>query len=424
MAKRKRIAVVYGSGSTYGSGYEVEITPPRKHKDENVQSFFCKPPMDKSFFENPRLWELSLCYPSIKFFTRGYFGFSENATPAEVGLEEVWSAIDLNQKHIHLETYGWESESEKYLEFILAKRDFEDLDEQDMKPSFETSRTPSGRTRFKFLGDCGRHLHHLIYRVYGFPKLKGIDAYTELHKQLLEKDIDVEYITFNYDACLEKSLKRGDFEFGYLSDVERIVDGLYREEFSHILKLHGSLTWEHRISNSLAPLRLPQTFKPWDSSGAPYDFEPIQPDYGERNTEMAIIPPTWSKQDINDDIHASRSRLSQLILHQWRSALEALKQADAVVIVGYSFPPSDLHAQRLFRLTAMTRNTKGDGGEPLRVAWCRGEENIQESKRDPSRGTVPDFLKSNGLRLVSEVSEFQNLCNPRTFRETLSKLFP
>ena len=218
---------------------------------------------------------------------------------------------------------------------------------------------PLGGNEFKFFGDCGRHLRHLVYRVYGSPVLKQEtkDNFGDLHRFLSGQDFDVEYITFNYDSCLERSLKRSGFEFDYLPDEISPSGALFRPKFSHVLKLHGSLTWTHRWS-AVQQITLDPTFAPWDSRGDSLNSIAVKPDYNRVGYfQPAIIPPTWFKQQINDTVYAEE-RLSQRIFHQWRAALLALQLADAVVVVGYSFPDADFHVHRLFRLVAMLRGIR------------------------------------------------------------------
>ncbi len=406
---RRRIAVVYGSGSSFDSGYDVEVTPPQQGNKPRV-AHLISPPCDHNFFSNEVAWDAASRYPSIELFIQKYFQVSFEQ-PCDLGLEEVWSAVDLNHKHIRLETYRWEGETSLYLRERI-NRLHEDIDPQDTNPALRHSaNNPIGGNEFKFFGDCGRHLRHLIYRIYGKPKLRdgAKDNFAELHKYLINQECDIEYVTFNYDSCLERSLKRSNYDFGYLSDLETPSAGLFRRDFPHILKMHGSLTWKHRWS-AVQPIELSQTFQPWDQRGDDLNFLAVKPDYTVVGyLQPAVIPPTWLKQDINDDARAE-NRLSQLILHQWRSALLAFQLADGIIVVGYSFPLTDFHAQRLFRLAAMLR----DDATHLPLLYCTGEE-------PEKAGTHLSFVPDGKLK-VEAVQGFSHLLEGTALEDWITQI--
>ena len=178
----------------------------------------------------------------------------------------------------------------------------------------------------------------------------------------------------------------------------------------HVAKLHGSLNW--KLSKSLVkPLAVPTI---------PYldgDFWAEEPKYPNRFqpdvevTEPLIIPPTWFKNEINDDSRAE-NRVTQLVLHQWRVALEILRRADLIIVVGYSLPVTDFHVQRLFRLTLMGRaNT-----DSLRLLYCTKAGNGDEAKQRLS------FLRIGGDKLLVESGGFSILCQQNCLQEHFKML--
>jgi len=54
---------------------------------------------------------------------------------------------------------------------------------------------------------------------------------------------------------------------------------------------------------------------------------------------FSIIPPVWNKA-IESPVYA----------HLWRRARWAIRQAHTIVVIGFSFAPTDLYAQSLFRV--------------------------------------------------------------------------
>ena len=83
---------------------------------------------------------------------------------------------------------------------------------------------------------------------------------------------------------------------------------LFSEDESSIklLKLHGSINW--KTNND-----------------------------GSSNMESFIVPPTWNKSD---------SRIKNL----WRIAHEELKSAKRIIVIGYSFPETDIYVKSLLAL--------------------------------------------------------------------------
>jgi hypothetical protein len=134
-------------------------------------------------------------------------------------------------------------------------------------------------------------------------------------------------ITFNYDPVLE----RLNQDYGPLR-FRVPAAGLtpaQREPSVNVFKLHGSVTWK-REANKIVPQQ------DWEF-GAKCD-----PD------ELAIATPGPSKH----------THVTDLFMPLWRMAEKALAEADAVVFIGYRFPPSDAFSrERLLRAPTSTTRT-------------------------------------------------------------------
>lgn len=87
----------------------------------------------------------------------------------------------------------------------------------------------------------------------------------------------------------------------------------------YLLKLHGSLNWQFTDIG----VRLKQRLHA--QRGSP-SFE--------------IIPPGWNKQILEDETFRAL----------WKNAERAIRNAKSIAIVGFSFTPTDLHAESLFRI--------------------------------------------------------------------------
>lgn len=366
----ENIVVIYGSGASHASGYKVTI---KKERGEVYKQI--APPTDQDFFKEIEDEFLKENYCALWSFKNIMFAGNSTA-----GMEEIWTAIDLNHKHITLDTYNWKEETELYkqeskktrldLRRIVGKM-FEStlvlpyyLMDINLPNSFFN--VSPVYNKYKFLGDCGRDFRCLIFDVYaGYDVLSEPDCYKSLH-QLLESSgfNSISYITFNYDCYLENSLTYLNKKFKYIhsnfnsESIETILSGGIP-----IIKLHGSLNWEHNSNDSITQ---------HDES-----HRQIKPDYNALDwTQPAIIPPTIFKQEINDDSRAA-DHLTRVILQQWKAAITILKNADKIIFVGYSFPPADYHSKRIFQISSMLRKRSDRG--VLKILDCIGpNDNIEQ----------------------------------------------
>jgi len=97
-------------------------------------------------------------------------------------------------------------------------------------------------------------------------------------------------------------------------------DGGSSDEKLDILKLHGSINW-------VDPVDHPRY------EGAVQAIQYVgYAGLADNHETPLIVPPTWNKT-------LREPRLQQA----WTRALEALKEANRIVIIGFSFPPTDFH---------------------------------------------------------------------------------
>ncbi|MCA8914663.1 MAG: SIR2 family protein [Planctomycetes bacterium] len=135
-------------------------------------------------------------------------------------------------------------------------------------------------------------------------------------------------ISFNYDCLIDYALARVSQAWsakqGYGTDTEeweRWTPGEGRDAPTNslkLLKLHGSLNWLDR-KDKKAPIRLSH-----------HNYSDVR--------RPKLIPPEWNKQ--TDD---------QPFKRIWHQALQAIRDARSMVVIGYSMPTTDLSAQVMFR---------------------------------------------------------------------------
>jgi hypothetical protein len=145
-------------------------------------------------------------------------------------------------------------------------------------------------------------------------------------------------ITFNYDCVIELLNK-----VSRNIHVVRLGGDQGSPGRARLLKLHGSVNW--KISGlepdgSMLPTGKESSIKvePQDD----FDFALKCEDH-----ELAIASPGPIKKAV------SAGWLAEL----WDEAERAIRDADAVVFVGYRFPPSDSHARERL-LSALASNTR------------------------------------------------------------------
>lgn len=173
----------------------------------------------------------------------------------------------------------------------------------------------------------------------GSYKLSECDSHDRLVANLA--DAGDAFITFNYDCVLDDALRRNGADkwnahYGYGFKLSAKGSGIRgdqywqprsgspapRESSIKVHKIHGSLHF-HLRSNGMIELKQRPYGNPHARTG---------------DLSFSIIPPESSKTYDN-------SFFGEIM----RSAHRSLRLATRVVVIGYSLPPSDQHAEALFR---------------------------------------------------------------------------
>jgi hypothetical protein len=172
----------------------------------------------------------------------------------------------------------------------------------------------------------------------------GCELHGALVNELKARDT---LISFNYDCVADDALRRRgankwSARYGYsFRDPSRILGAEHwdanppaagRPSTVYLLKLHGSLNWQ-----------LPGP----DRWGGEIVLK--QRLHSQRGTpRFSIIPPVWNKAATAD------GNFRDL----WRNAERAIRNADALAVVGFSFTPTDLHVESLFRVALANSNLR------------------------------------------------------------------
>jgi len=152
-------------------------------------------------------------------------------------------------------------------------------------------------------------------------------------------------ITFNYDCVMDDALRRvargkWSAQYGYCFPnparvtghaVWSAMDAPTEHNLSiNLLKLHGSLNWRPLPKRDSQEIKLRE--RPYKQKG---------------DKEYELVPPE----------NAKRLGDRPVLRHLWGNAERALRRAKVLALIGFSFTPTDLHVDSLFRL-AMAANTR------------------------------------------------------------------
>jgi hypothetical protein len=180
----------------------------------------------------------------------------------------------------------------------------------------------------------------------------------------------VNILTFNHDLVIENEIfkrarlrRRWCIETGYGSIGEAMTtlrSGVAGADFPrhssdcdhsrpiNVLKLHGSLNWvvrmqgqrpsANRLTGKTTPAEVLLSRRREIIARLRYTIK--RKGRGRTNwyTWPVIIPPIYAKQ-----------ALIQTVQPAWDEAREALRECDRVIIYGYSLPPADIEAEKLFQ---------------------------------------------------------------------------
>lgn len=180
----------------------------------------------------------------------------------------------------------------------------------------------------------------------------------------LGKVDSLSFITFNQDLVIEKALEFSVRNFKTYRSIPWNINNCYRAEFSRVdpirktaekfttgtgpaipvLKLHGSLNWVYQESFSDYHDLLDFLEDPKGQPVCQNDREihgNLQYRVGGKRVRTIpfIVPPVYDK-----DPHSHK-----VLSPVWTVAGERLREADKLVIFGYSFPQTDVSAQTLLK---------------------------------------------------------------------------
>ncbi len=175
-------------------------------------------------------------------------------------------------------------------------------------------------------------------------------------------------ITFNYDLLLDLSMAASRMKINY-GMGEPGVDSW------NLFKLHGSMNWmfhpecqtpsDDRI-NVIPTAEVQKWFFPIDEENFHLNNVQLQANNfmckvcsSGGTVDAAFVPPTWSKSPLRGNI----SRV-------WSSAIASMRDAEQIVVIGYSLPETDTFFKYMLTLGL------GDARSLRRVLIVNTDENV------------------------------------------------
>jgi len=365
--------VMVGTGATIGSGYT--------RCGHNL-------PGDRRFFGNPVVRELleSGRYPTLQLMLESFWKLHPMELDS-VGLEEVWTFLEFAGKKFLRESADLEEQQDGWLEAIRKPESQAD-DEHCLCKRYREDQTIPPSDEIDLLLLAGWDLRRLLSRVFEdlVPPRATLpsDDHANRYKALLETfdiatDDSTIFISLNYDTVLEHALNEARIRWHY----RHVHSAVARDRRSiRILKPHGSLNWRFRGN-------VPSVWIDTAYALAPVGCQSYEVN---RFKEAMIIPPTQIKQAIMI-AETQPPEVVQLFRAIWKEAVDVLAAASRVFVIGYSFPPTDLHLHTLFRLVGRKRNfEKFD--EVFCCTKCDGQERTKNDEQDRKdfETTVRRFL--------------------------------
>jgi len=282
---------------------------------------------------------------------------------------------------------GWETEFPaleqvaEHLDRPLAKLGLEAIWSCfDYYAKFEKSLPP------KPWEDESRTIKRALLRLYGrgcdsaAESLPDTDSYTlgDIVKNRL--DTGDFLISFNYDTVPERLARR----FG--RRPLRMVCSCEAVGVIWLVKPHGSTSWRMDFENGNLITQEPDASPRYDSLAEEELMRPLW-----KHCEPLLLGAVPIKSELISEVQ-QRGRFPSIydrMMDQWRSVVTALRDAENLVVLGYSFPEEDQYGRFFFREGIRLRS------KPLLVEFYELPENAAASAR-----SIFSALASKGLEVT------------------------
>lgn len=190
--------------------------------------------------------------------------------------------------------------------------------------------------------DGSPQMKKALLQVYGkrcddmAEQLRLTDDYTLgrlLKNELTQGDI---LISFNYDTIIERLARK----FGH---AIQSVDATNKTKGITLAKPHGSTSWT--LDRSVCPNRVSA------SRNGDVLLDSLSHADVDHNREPLLLGAVPIKSELIREVQVvcMASEVFDAISRQWKAVIEAIRDADVVIVVGYSFPREDQYGRFLMQ---------------------------------------------------------------------------
>lgn len=364
-----KVVVILGTGATIASNY--------KKIGKSL-------PGDKGFFDNEFVNKKIESLPALKIMLSLFSNKNTNVDSKIYSLEAFWTFLDFCTVYKHI--YDLKEEKKEWWEGVNNNNRY-NVDKLHCNAKIyledNSMQTNNDYSKIDLVLMAGWELRVLISEVYSEVERpeRVDDVYLKLIHKLTQKNNEISFITFNYDCLLETSLKKNYCNDWFYPHITSCQD---RGSRIKVLKLHGSLNWKMNGNINF-------------EISTNYSEEPVMNITREENDfeQVAIVAPTQIKADLHKQ-ETQDLRWVELLENTWKTALETIKDADHIIVIGYSFPPTDYHIAWLFRIAATIRSQKKDQPRYSTVTYCTKGDRIENMKE-----RISQFFPANSYNIIN-----------------------
>lgn len=350
-------------------------------------------------------------------------GFSKGYNPDFVPL--IHEFLDIAEKKGVLKPGGEHKELVDFIKKYFG--DYRHVNIETLASFLTTDLVPDVFQKYEYREKLYKQLVLIIvntlYQLYFNPVNEEVrTVFKKFANILIKERIDV--ITYNYDLILDNFLMSTDkwtIISGYGIEMKpALPSGIFKKENYqtdsdiYYLKLHGSLNWGRRIVPDpyrgdeiiVSPFGLkllPTEPRLYIGLPRPENEIPILPieslSSGEahgvnRYYETFIIPPILSKE---------RFYTTPLLQNIWYNAKSMLMRAKEIIIIGYSFPPSDFLAEFLFRQSMSNPFSKKE--KKIRIINKRIDESYKNRVEDIFQKATFEYREEDVVAFLKKYTE-------------------
>ncbi len=211
---------------------------------------------------------------------------------------------------------------------------------------------------------------------------KAMVAYTSAHTNSA-------IVTTNYDCLIDMALEEGSQPLDYRMKFGNIEEsGIDASGQVSLVKLHGSLNWYYcETCQEVQRVDIKSMIGQYVADSSPYPVIGICKTCGGQRRGL-LVPPLAMKFDAAPPLTPLQ-----------KEAQFAFEQADAIVVVGYSFAEADVYISRMLSKSMQTKPRQ-------KLLIVDPDARIASRVRRKFKASIPGFETSRIIRATANCVEF------------------